>query len=310
MTALVLTPISDAAEEWRRCFAAELPELEIRVWPNIGKAHEIEFAALGPVPKELFAALPKLRLIASLFAGAEMLLRDPALPANIPLMRAGSPSGDAMMNETVLLHVLRHHRYLHEFLLAQQRHEWIERPRLKASVRKVGVMGLGLIGLAAARGLQKAGFDVAGWVRRPRQIDGLTVFHGREALPAFLARSEILVNLLPLTPETRDILNRETLHLLPRGAAVINLGRGQHLVDADLVAALDEGQLAAATLDVFRQEPLPAESPLWAHPRITVIPHAARRLNAADLVPSICENIRRLRRSEPLLGLIDRAAGY
>jgi glyoxylate/hydroxypyruvate reductase A len=308
--ALLLTPVSDPAAEWRRCFAAAMPELEVRVWPDMGDPAEIEVAAVSHLPPGTLAKLPNLRLIASLLAGQDGLLADTSIPRHVPILRTTNPEGDPMMNEAVLLHVLRHHRHLPQFQLAQQRGEWLSLPRLLPSERRVGVMGLGAIGLAAALMLRDHGFQVGAWARRPRAVEGVEVFHGRDQLPAFLGRSEILVNLLALTPETTDILGRAAFAQLPKGAHVINLARGQHVVDEDLVAALDEGQLAAATLDVFRTEPLPQSSPLWRHPRVTVIPHAARRIIAADVVPRICDNLRRLRRGEPLADLVDRDAGY
>jgi len=308
--ALLLIPLGGAASEWRSAFAAELPDLEIRIWPEIGDASEIEIAAVGPAPRGALAALPNLRLIVSLLAGQEILLSDPTLPRHVPIVRASNPDGDAMMNEIALLHVLRHHRHLTEYQLQQQRREWKAQPRVRAGEKKVGVMGLGLIGLAIARTLRAHGFDVAGWARNPRDIPGIQVFHGPDQLPAFLGRSEIVVNMLALTKATENILCRATFALMPRGAAVINLARGQHVVDADLIAALDAGQLAAATLDVFRQEPLPADSPLWAHPRITIMPHVARRLEVEAIAHRVCENVRRLHQGQELLYRIDRDAGY
>ena len=308
--ALLLTPISNPARDWLRLFAAELPGLEVRIWPDIGDPAAIEIAAVAHVPHGALARLPNLRLIASLFAGQEVLLGDPTLPRHVPIVRTGNPDGDVMMSETALLHVLRHHRYLPDYALAQQRHEWKRQPVLSASERRVGVMGLGAIGLAAAQRLREHGFQVAGWARTARALDGIEMFYGRERLATFLGRSEIVVNLLALTPETENILDRAAFALMPKGASVINLARGQHIVDDDLVAALDEGQLAGATLDVFREEPLPKDDPLWIHPRITIVPHASRRLDAAQIVPRICENVRRLRHGLPLVYLVDPAAGY
>jgi glyoxylate/hydroxypyruvate reductase len=308
--ALLLIPLGGAASDWRRAFAAELPDLEVRIWPEVGNAAEIEIAAVGPAPHGALAALPNLRLIVSLLAGQEILLSDPTLPRHVPIVRASSADGDPMMNETALLHVLRHHRHLTEYQMQQPRHEWKQQPRVRAGEKKVGVMGLGLIGLAIARTLRAHGFDVAGWARKPREVEGIEVFHGQDALPAFLGRSEIVVNMLALTKATENILCRTTFALMPRGAQIINLARGQHVVDADLIAALDSGQLSAATLDVFRREPLPPDDPLWAHPRITIMPHVARQLGAALLVPRVCDAVRRLHQGLPLLHRVDPEAGY
>ncbi len=307
--ALLLTPIFGKAEEWRKLFAAEMPELDLRIWPDTGNPADIEVAAVALLPPGKLKIFPNLRLIISLTAGAEGLLGDPELPA-VPIARAGDPEGDAMMNEAALLHVRRHHRHLPAFALAQQRAEWISLPRLRAHERKVGVMGLGAIGLAAAKTLARHGFKVAGWVRSPRVADGIEIFAGQEQLPAFLARSEIVVNFLPLTPQTTGILNAAAFAQLPKGAAIVNLGRGAHVVEADLMAALDSGHLAGVTLDVFPVEPLPKESPLWRHPKITILPHASRRIEPSELVPRVADAIRRLHGGVPQSYLIDRKRGY
>jgi glyoxylate/hydroxypyruvate reductase A len=306
---LLLIPTFGGAEVWRRAFAAAMPELEVRVWPELGNAGEIEAVALGVPPAGALRKLSSLRLIVSLTAGTDGLLRDPDLPA-VPIVRSGDPSGDAMMNETTLLHVLFHHRHMPDYLRAQARCEWIKRPITPARERKVGVMGLGMIGLAAAKMLASFGFAVAGWVRHPRPGGEIEIFSGADRLAAFLNRSEILVNLLPLTEDTRGIVRAETLAMLPAGAAVINLGRGDHVVEADLMAALDSGHLAAATLDVYPVEPLPGDSPLWRHPKITVMPHVARRLLPEDVAPRICEILRQFRAGAALTGLVDRKQGY
>jgi glyoxylate/hydroxypyruvate reductase len=309
LMALLLSAFFGRPEQWRDLFAAEMPELDLRIWPDIGNSADIEIAAVANPPPGRLRALPNLRLVVSLLAGAETLLADRDLP-DVPIVRAGHPNGDPMMNEAALLHVLRHHRHLPAYMLAQQRCEWISLPRLRAQERKVGVMGLGAIGFAAAKALVQHGFKVAGWVRSSRRADGIEIFHGREQLPSFLARSEIVVNFLPLTPETRGIFDTGALAQLPKGAAIVNLGRGTHVVEADLIAALDADHLAAATLDVFPVEPLPKDSPLWRHPKITIIPHASRRIEPRDLVPHVCDAIRRHRGGAPLEHLIDRVRGY
>ena len=308
--ALMLTPTSGGAEGWRKVLIAAMPGLDVRVWPEIGDRADIDIAAVGAPPAGALRDLPKLGLVISLTAGTDALLRDPDLPA-VPIVRVGvPPAGDTMMNETTLMHVMRHHRHLPEYARAQQRGEWIKMPITPSRERKVGVMGLGPIGLAAAKVLAAAGFQVAGWVRRPRSVDGIEIFSGRDKLAPFLARSEIVVNLLPLTPETRGILNVEAFKALPAGAAVINLGRGEHVVQADLIAALDSGHLTDATLDVFPVEPLPGDSALWRHPKITVMPHVARRLVPAELAPRVRDIIENFRAGRPLSPLVDRARGY
>ena len=307
--ALLLSPQPGTGDIWRRAFAAAMPELEVRVWPDIGNPADIDIAAVGAMPAGALAKLPNLRLILSLTAGVDTLLGDSTLP-NVPIARTADPDGDAMMNETVLLHVLRHHRYMPDYLSAQQRSEWIRRPIKAARERAVGIMGLGSVGLAAAKALAAIGFRVAGWVRQARPGGEIEIFSGREQFDAFLARSEILIDLLPLTPQTYGIINAATLKALPAGAAFINLGRGDHVVEADLIAALDSGHLGAATLDVYPVEPLPKDSPLWRHPKITVMPHVARRLVPEEVASRICNVIREFRAGAPLAQAVDRTRGY
>ncbi|MGH7091031.1 MAG: NAD(P)-dependent oxidoreductase [Stellaceae bacterium] len=307
--ALLIAPLGGGAAEWRRLFAAEMPGLEVRLFPEVGDVRDIEAAAVMRIPPGFLATLPRLKLIVSLLAGQESLLADQTLP-DVPIVRAGNPAGDPMMSETALLHVLRHHRFLPDYALQQQRRQWQRQPLLKTAERKVGVMGLGQIGLPVAQYLAQHGFAVAGWSRTEKRAPGLALFAGPEQFPAFLARSEILVDLLPATAETNNLIDRKVFRQLPKGAHFINLARGAHVVDRDLLDALDADQLAAATLDVFREEPLPKESPFWAHPKITVIPHASRRHDPADIVPRIAENLRRLARGAPLLQPVDRRAGY
>jgi glyoxylate/hydroxypyruvate reductase A len=307
---LLLAPLPRQNSDWHGWFKAEMPELDLRLWPDAGERKDIDVIAIGRFPSGELGGFPNLKLIIALQAGTERLLADPSLPRNVPVVRVGDPDGDAMMTETALLHVLRHHRDLPAYQLAQQRGEWLSLPLRRPNERRVGVMGLGPIGLAVAKTLADYGFDVAAWVRSPREVDNVEVFHGRDRLPAFLERSEIVVNLLPLTDETQGILCGKTFAQLPKGASIINLGRGGHVVDADLISTLDSGHLAAATLDVFHVEPLPQENPLWRHPRITITPHCARRIDARDLVPRICGAVRRFRAGQPLEQLVDRVRGY
>ncbi|HZD90056.1 MAG TPA: glyoxylate/hydroxypyruvate reductase A [Pseudolabrys sp.] len=307
--ALLITPYFGTPELWRRELDVLMPGLDVRFWPDVGDPADIESVALVALPPGTLRTFPNLRLIISLTAGIDSLMRDSDLP-DVPIVRAADPAGDAMMNESALLHVLRHHRGMPAYVRAQARREWKRQPVRRADERSVGVMGLGSVGLACAETIASLGFKVAGWVRSPRQAGGIEIFAGPEQLHAFLARSEILLNLLPLTPETRGIINAETLRRLPAGASVINLGRGEHVVEADLMAVLDSGHLAAATLDVFHQEPLPSDSPLWVHPKITIMPHVARRLDASILAPRVCAILNDFDAGKPLDQQVDRGRGY
>jgi len=183
-------------------------------------------------------------------------------------------------------------------------------PQKQPHEQRVGFMGFGILAQPPARALHGLGFDVAAWTRSARQDDDIEMFHGTDGFEAFLARTDIAVCLLPLTEETECILNAETFARMPEGACIVNLGRGGHLVDADLIAALDSGQLSGATLDATKPEPLPEESPLWSHPRVTIMPHTARRVRANTVAPQVAEIVRREQAGEPQLWAVDRIAGY
>jgi glyoxylate/hydroxypyruvate reductase A len=214
------------------------------------------------------------------------------------------------MSEYVALQVLRLHRQDLDYRAQQQAGVWRELEQKNAAERRVGVLGSGVLGQDAARKLVGLGFEVALWGRTGKTLDGLSSYAGRASLPELLGRSEILVCLLPLTAETQGILNADAFAQLPKGAALVNVGRGGHLVEADLLAALGAGRLSAAVLDVFRDEPLPAGHPFWRHPRIVVTPHVAAATHPPTAAPIILDNIRRFEQGRPLLNLVDPARGY
>lgn len=308
--ALLFQSSVDSAERWSAELQRLLPDLEIRVWPQIGNAGDIDAALVWRPPAGLLASLPRLKLIAALGAGADHILADPRLPTNVPIVRLVDPYMTAAMSEYVQLQVLRLHRQDPLYLAQQRERIWRERPQPNAAERRVGVLGLGELGGDAALKLRVLGFDVAGWGRTERKLPGIACFHGADGLRALLARSEILICLLPLTPATEGILDARLFAGLPRGAAIVNCARGGHLVEADLVAALDSGQLSAAILDVFREEPLPSQHLFWSDPRITVTPHVAATTHAATAAPVVADNLRRLSQGRPLLHLVDRERGY
>jgi glyoxylate/hydroxypyruvate reductase A len=215
-----------------------------------------------------------------------------------------------VMTETVVLHVLRHHRQLPQYLAQQRRREWKKLPQPSPAERGVGILGIGTLGRPAAEALVAMGFDVAGWSRSHKAIDGVRSYVGDDELDAFLARTDILVSMLPTTAATTGLLDAGALARLPQGAAVVNVGRGPVLDAAALLAALDSGHLSGATLDVFDVEPLPEDDPLWAHERVTVMPHVATSTNPRRAAAVVVENLRRLVAGEPLVNLVDRDAGY
>ena len=253
------------------------PDRDIRAWPDIGDPADITIAAVWKQPPGVLAALPNLRAIISLGAGVDHVFADPTLP-DVPIARVVDADLTARMSEWVVLHALMHLRQQRLYDALQRRREWNDiRPAPGAADLRIGIMGLGVLGQDAARKLKVMGFQVAGWSRTAKQIEGLETYAG-EALDAFLARTDLLVSLMPLTPQTRGILDMNLFRKLARdgvfGAPILmNAGRGGLQVEADILAALDQGILKAATLDVFETEPLPASSPLWLHPGVTVTPH-------------------------------------
>ena len=296
---------------WSAALRRHLPELDIRVWPDTGNVDEIDAALVWNHPPGELRRYPNLRLILSLGAGVNHVLDDPDLPAGIPIARIVDPAGlTAGMVEYAVMAVLRYHRHLDVYERFQREGTWKKLPIPDTASRGVGILGLGEIGGACAQALSAFGFPVAGWSRTLKTLEGVTSYVGDGGLRPFLARTEILVCVLPLTATTRGIINAEFLAALPKGAFVINIARGGHVVDADLIAALDSGHIAGATLDVFQPEPLPADHPYWRHPKVTMTPHIASLTNPETAVLPIVENLRRLATGQKLLNLVDRNAGY
>jgi len=315
MSALLLVIAGWDAAPWERRFRAAAPGRDIRLWPDhVGEPADIAYAAAWLPPAGAFTPFKNLRAIFSLGAGVDALLRDPALP-RVPVVRVVDPDLTRRMTEYVTLHVLMHHRR-QRFYDAQQRERvWHEHAQPPAHEVNVGLMGLGVLGRDAAEVLVRLGFRVAGWSRTPHALPGVACFHGGDGLDAFLARTEILVCLLPHTPATEGILDLALLRKLKRdgalgGGYLINVGRGRLQVDADIVAALDEGALAGATLDVFPTEPLPATSPLWTHPKVTITPHNSAASVPEEIAAYIVRQIERHEAGAALANVIERTRGY
>jgi len=268
---------------------------------------DIDIALVATPPEGTFEALKSLKLVQSLWMGVERLLADPAFPKGVPLARLVDPGMVAAMSESVLAHVLDWHRHHYIYRVQQDARRWQRLKQYLASDRTIGLLGLGELGSDAARKLGALGFNLVGWSRRPKKLEGVTCL---TELNAVLERSDVVVCLLPLTPQTRHILNERTLRRIRLGGAVINVARGSHVVAEDLIAVLDSGHLAHAYLDVFEHEPLTHEHPLWTHPGITITPHTAALTEPRTALPKVIENIERLRRGEPPLNLVDLDAGY
>ncbi len=314
MTILLSTGIWPA-EDWQRPLAKLAPERRVVVAGRDDyDPAEVLYALAWKPPEGLLAGLPNLRTIFSLGAGVDHILSDPTLP-DVPLARIVDPDLTMRMTEWVVLQVLFHHRRTFGYMRQQQERHWDEIRQPAAKDVRVGVMGLGVLGRDAVEVIARLGFDTAGWSRSPQEIDGVACFHGRDGFEAFLARTDILVSLLPLTPETEGLIDRRLLSKLPRdgalgGAVLINAGRGGQQVEADVLAALDDGTLIGASLDVFETEPLPRDSPFWSHPKVLVYPHVAAVSDANALTRLILRQIERVEDGLPAEHLVDRARGY
>ena len=294
-------------EPWVNALRQQLPDARVEEWAP--GADPADYAVVWAPPQDFLDAQPRLKGLFNIGAGVDALMQL-RLPTGVPVVRLDDAGMSVQMAEYVCHAVIRYFRELDVYAEeAQQAHWAFRRPRVRADFT-VGVMGLGVLGQRVAQALRGFEFPVVGWSRTPRQVEGITCHAGAEGLSAFLGASQVLVNLLPLTPDTENILNRDTLAQLRPGAYVINVARGAHLVDADLLALFDSGHLAGATLDGFRTEPLPAEHPFWQHRCITVTPHTSARTLRDESVAQIAGKIRALERGESITGVVDPLRGY
>lgn len=292
---------------WQRMFAEQLPDLPFRIWPDAGDKADVTYLGAWTLPDDLHE-FTNLKVLFSVAAGVDQL--DIArIPDHVQLVRMLEPGLTAGMVEYVTMAVLALHRGIPAHLDNQRHRVWQPGRSRRPGSSRVGVMGLGVLGCAVLSALAPFGFPLRGWGRTPRELPGVECFAGTEALPGFLAGCDVLVCLVPLTPETQGILNADLFAALPPGAGIVNVGRGGHLVGADLIAALD-GHLSAAVLDVFDAEPLPPEDPLWAHPRIWLTPHIASVSLPEGGAEAVISNIQADRRGETLVGLVERHRGY
>ncbi len=292
---------------WLAALQQHLPQAQVDVWhPGSARA---DFAIVWAAPQQFFDEQTALQAVFNMGAGVDALLQR-QMRADLPIVRLNDAGMGVQMAEYVCHALIRHTRDFALFEAQAQQGLWQEPPVLDRADFPVGILGLGVLGEQVARAVQHFGFPVLGWSRTARQLDGIRCFHSQAQLAAFLAGTRVLVNLLPLTPQTENLLNRDTLSQLQPGAYLINIARGRHVVDEDLLSLLDNGQIAGATLDVFRTEPLPAEHAFWRHPRVTVTPHIAGRTVLQDTVQQIVAKIQALQKGEPIEGLVDRARGY
>ncbi len=300
----------DRSDWWRDELQLRIPNLEVRIWPDVGDKADVDYALIWNMPHGEMATYPNLKGIFSLGAGVDHVLDDPDFPRDIPFSRVVDPDLTQRMKEYVVQHVLNHHR--HQNLYDQQQNSkiWDELFVPAAGNRKVGILGMGELGASSAIALRDLGFNVAGWSRSKKQIDGIESYAGDTEFDEFLVRTEILVCLLPLTPATTDILNKDLFAKLPKGASVINAGRGLHLVEEDLIEALKSGHLAEATLDVFRVEPLAEDHPFWQQPNIRITPHNASISDPARVADLVAQNIILIEAGGNILNQVNIERGY
>ena len=308
--AIVLIRQDGKIESWKRALKENAPKLEIYSYLEEHPREAITMAIVWKHPKGSLAGYPNLACIASFGAGVDFIFEDPSLPANIPVTRVVDPVLASDMSEFVLAHILGYLKNFNQYARNQADSVWKPKEYLRISDVEVGIMGVGALGQVLGNDLIKLGFRVRGWSASHKEVASVQIFAGPEALPEFLKHSDILVCLLPLTPDTRGILNKSLFLMLPKGAFVINVARGGHLVDEDLLAALQEGHLSGAALDVFHEEPLPEEHPFWQHPSICISPHIASVSLQESVVPQLIENYKRLHGGNPLLNLVSRGKGY
>ncbi|MEQ1879527.1 MAG: glyoxylate/hydroxypyruvate reductase A [Burkholderiales bacterium] len=301
---------AEAPEPWREALSEAFPGLEFQVYSEIARLDEVRYLLAWNPPSGLWQRMPRLRAVLWLGAGVDRLLSDPSLPPDLPIVRLVDAGFAQQMSEYALYAVLHFQRRMGEYAAMQKACVW--RPLSEPIARDwpVGVLGLGAIGAAVAKRMAQMGFPVFGWSARGAPIEGVEVFSGKRGAREVLARAQVLVNILPLTAQTANFFDSGVFSRMRHGAYLVNIARGGHIVEVDLLAALDAGRLSGAMLDVFRDEPLPKSHPFWGHPKIILTPHVAAQTNVLLARSQIIENIARLERGEMPHGLVDRRRGY
>lgn len=295
---------------WKKVLEAGLGPIDFRRLDALGDKADIEVALAWKPAAGLLASFPNLKLIVSLGMGVDHLLSDDKLPAAVPITRIMDDGLIGQMSEYALYWALRHHRDIDKYAASQRARQWKVEDFVDTIHRRIGILGLGTIGQDTAKKFAALGFPTAGWSRTAKDLPGIKTFYGADGFKRLLAESDILVNVLPLTRDTRGILDAKAFAALPKGAYFINMARGGHVVDDALLAALNSNHLGGAVLDVFNQEPLPPDHAYWTHPKVHVTPHIAGATNPRTASPGVIENIKRLRSGGELMHRIDPKMGY
>jgi glyoxylate/hydroxypyruvate reductase A len=294
-------------KDWVEALKAEAPDLDLEVYPEVKDPEKVEFVLSWKHPHGIYKDFPNLKVIASMGAGIDHIIEDPDIPEHIKITRVIDEQLTKDMSVFVLSLILDHLRNLSFHYCSK---EWNPKKYLRPEDVQVGIMGMGVLGVGVAETLIKNKFNVTGWSRTKKEILGVTTFHGNEQLQEFLEDSGVLVNLLPLTSETKNILNKDLFERLPEGAYVINVARGPHLVEDDLLEMIEKGHLAGAALDVFRKEPLPKDHPFWSIDKIKITPHIASVTLPKTVVPQILDNYRRMKEGKKLENVVSREKEY
>jgi glyoxylate/hydroxypyruvate reductase A len=298
-------------EPWIKDFAKFLPEAEVELWHAGEKTPPCDYAVVWSPPETMVPELAQVKAIFNTGAGVDALLRfGAAIPHEVPIIRLEDAGMGVQMAEYVTHAVLRYFRRFDEYEAQARAGTWAPLPQHAREDFAIGILGLGVLGSRVLEALAPFGFPLRAWSRTPKAVPGVQCFHGADGLDTFLRGSRVLVCMLPLTPETANLVDRTNMSKLPAGAYVINVARGALLAEPDLLGLIKSGHIAAATLDVFRNEPLPAQHPFWQEPRITITPHISALTLRRDSVQQITDKIRLLENGQPVGGIIDRNLGY
>ncbi|MGO4381302.1 2-hydroxyacid dehydrogenase [Pseudoduganella sp. RAF19] len=298
-------------EPWIKDFARHLPEAEVVVWQEGAKLPPCDYAVVWSPPEAMLRELAEVKAIFLTGAGADAILKfEHEISHDIPIVRLSDAGMGVQMAEYVTHAVLRHFRRFDEYELQARHGTWLQLPQHHKEDFAVGVLGMGVLGMRVIHAVKEFGFPVRGWSRTEKRVEGVQCFDGPDGLDTFLRGSNVVVCMLPLTPETSNILNRSNMLKLPEGAYIINVARGAHVNEPDLLNLIKSGHIAGATLDVFRNEPLPAPHPFWEEQRITITPHIAALTLRRESVQQIAGKIRQLENGEPIADVINRLHGY
>ena len=310
MITCALFTTDESFEPWQLEFNRQFPQLDVQHWQQITDPKKVTFAMVWKPTKALFQRLPNLTTVFNLGAGVDAILSNPAVPSHIDIYRIEDGGMAAQMNQYFSYFLLHYFRDMDLYQQQQPLKQWQVQPFRPAADFRVGILGLGQLGAKLAEHLQGYGFDVAGWSRSKKQLPGVTSYAGEQEFFAFLNRTDALCCLLPLTPDTLGILNCQNMSQLPKGAVVLNAGRGEHLVPNDLLDLLNASHLRGAVLDVFEPEPLPSDHGLWLHPKVMMTPHSSAQSEYAPCVEKIGNTLAAIINNQTPGGLVDRSRGY